>query len=62
MRWDKKPENYLALLYFVCALIAFRTAWLFGKAVGELALFRYIQTIFGFIMSLCLCAGFDVLL
>ena len=30
VRWDKKPENYLALLHFACALIAFRAAGLFG--------------------------------
>jgi putative transposase len=26
--WDKKPENYLALLHFACGLIAFRAAGL----------------------------------
>lgn len=26
IRWDKKPENYLALLHFACGLIAFRAA------------------------------------
>jgi len=30
VRWDKKPENYLALLHFSCGLIAFRAAGLFG--------------------------------
>jgi putative transposase len=30
VRWDKKAENYLALLHFACALIAFRAAGLFG--------------------------------
>lgn len=30
VRWDKKPEHYLAFLYFACALIAFRAAGLFG--------------------------------
>ena len=30
VRLDKKPENYLALLHFACALIAFRAAGLFG--------------------------------
>lgn len=30
VRWDKKPENYLAFLHFVCGLIAFRAAGLFG--------------------------------
>ncbi len=30
VRWDKKPENYMALLHFACALIAFRAAGLFG--------------------------------
>ncbi len=30
IRWDKKPENYLAFLHFACALITFRAAGLFG--------------------------------
>ena len=30
VRWDKKPENYLAFLHFACALIAFRAAGLCG--------------------------------
>jgi putative transposase len=30
IRWDKKPENYLAFLHFACGLIAFRSAGLFG--------------------------------
>jgi len=30
VRWEKKPENYLAFLHFACALIAFRAAGLFG--------------------------------
>jgi transposase len=30
VRWDKKPENYLALLHFACALITLRAAGLFG--------------------------------
>jgi putative transposase len=30
IRWDKKVENYLALLHFACALIAFRASGLFG--------------------------------
>ena len=29
-RWEKEPINYLALLHFVCALITFRCAGLFG--------------------------------
>ena len=29
-RWEKKPENYLALLHFVCAIITFRCSELFG--------------------------------
>ena len=29
-RWEKKPENYLALLHFVCAIITFRCSGLFG--------------------------------
>jgi putative transposase len=30
IRWDKKPENYLAFLPCACGLIAFRAAGLFG--------------------------------
>ena len=30
IRWEKKPENYLAFLHFTCALIAFRASGLFG--------------------------------
>jgi Transposase DDE domain len=30
VRWDKKPEHYLAFLHFACALIVFRAAGLFG--------------------------------
>ncbi len=30
VRWEKKPNNYLAFLHFACALIAFRSAGLFG--------------------------------
>jgi transposase len=30
IRWEKKPENYLALLHLVCALITFRAAGLLG--------------------------------
>ena len=30
VRWDKKPEHYLAFLHFACALIAFRAAGVFG--------------------------------
>jgi transposase len=30
IRWEKKPENYLGLLHFVCAIITFRGAGLFG--------------------------------
>jgi transposase len=29
-RWEKKPENYLALLHFVCAIISFRCSGLLG--------------------------------
>ena len=29
-RWEKKPGNYLAMLHFACALIAFRSSGLFG--------------------------------
>jgi len=30
VRWDKKPQHYLAFLHFACALIAFRASGLFG--------------------------------
>jgi putative transposase len=30
VRWDKKPQNFLAFLHFACGLIAFRAAGLFG--------------------------------
>jgi len=30
VRWDKKPENYLAFVHFACGLIAFRAAGFFG--------------------------------
>jgi hypothetical protein len=30
IRWAKKTENYLGLLHFVCGLIAYRVAGLFG--------------------------------
>jgi len=30
IRWEKKAENYIALLHFACALIAFRAAGIFG--------------------------------
>ena len=30
IRWEKKAENYIALLHFACALLAFRAAGLFG--------------------------------
>jgi putative transposase len=30
IRWDKKPENYLAFLHFACAFVALRAAGLFG--------------------------------
>ncbi len=30
IRWDKRPETYIAFLHFACALIAFRAAGLFG--------------------------------
>jgi transposase len=30
IRWSKKPENYLGMLHFVCGLIAYRAAGLFG--------------------------------
>ncbi len=30
IRWEKKVENYLAMLHFACALITFRAAGVFG--------------------------------
>jgi putative transposase len=30
IRWEKKPENYLAMLHLACALITFRAAGLPG--------------------------------
>jgi len=30
VRWEKKPEHYLAFLHVACGLIAFRAAGLFG--------------------------------
>ena len=30
IRWEKKVENYLALLLFACAWITFRAAWVVG--------------------------------
>lgn len=30
VRWEKKAKNYLAMLHFACALVAFRAAGLFG--------------------------------
>jgi transposase len=30
IRWDKKPQNYVAFLHFACALVALRAAGLFG--------------------------------
>ena len=30
VRWDKQPDNDLAMLHFACARIAFRAAGLFG--------------------------------
>jgi putative transposase len=30
IRWEKKVENYLALLHFACAWITFRAAWVAG--------------------------------
>jgi transposase len=29
-RWEKKPENYLSLLHFVCAIITYRCSGLLG--------------------------------
>lgn len=30
VRWEKKPQNYLAFLHFACGLIAMRASGLFG--------------------------------
>lgn len=30
IRWEKKPDNYLAALHFAAAYTAFRAAWVFG--------------------------------
>lgn len=30
VRWEKKVENYVALVHFVCGIIAFRAAGVFG--------------------------------
>lgn len=30
VRWEKKPENYLAMLHFACGLMAFRAAGVFA--------------------------------
>lgn len=30
IRWEKKPENYIGMLHFVCAIIAWRGAGLLG--------------------------------
>lgn len=30
IRWEKKAENYLAMLHFACAWITFRAAGVFG--------------------------------
>jgi len=30
IRWEKKPQNYFALVHFVCAIITFRCSGLFG--------------------------------
>lgn len=30
IRWEKKPENYIGLLHFVCAMIAWRGSGLIG--------------------------------
>ncbi|HDI51580.1 MAG TPA: IS5/IS1182 family transposase, partial [Bacteroidetes bacterium] len=29
IRWEKKAENYIAMLHFACAWITFRSAGLF---------------------------------
>ena len=35
-RWEKNPENYLALLHLVCAIIMFCCSGLFGQAFSVL--------------------------
>ena len=30
IRWEKKPENYLSMLHFACAIITWRAAGLLG--------------------------------
>jgi hypothetical protein len=30
IRWEKKPEHYLAFLHFACGVIAVHAAGLFG--------------------------------
>ena len=30
IRWEKKPENYMALLHFVCGLITYRRMGVLG--------------------------------
>jgi putative transposase len=30
VRWEKKPENYIAFLHFACALISYRASGFFG--------------------------------
>jgi putative transposase len=30
IRWEKKADNYLAMLHFACAFITFRASGLFG--------------------------------
>jgi transposase len=30
IRWEKKPENYLALLHFACAIITYKQTDLLG--------------------------------
>jgi putative transposase len=30
IRWDKKPENYLAFLHLACAWVTFRAAGILG--------------------------------
>lgn len=33
VRWDKKPQNYLAAIKLACALLWFRKAWHAGSAL-----------------------------
>lgn len=38
VRWEKKPENYVGLLHFVCAWITYRAADLLAETAATTAL------------------------